>query len=137
MDIPILDPEKKPSDANLEAFLSHPSLLEALNAFFSGPQPRIVLGREGIEEIVEIEASSARIRAGEAGLEPEEEEKDDDEIEMVTEVVEEEPGRVDFEDSSGSKGESLDVPLADSSDKALRSSGDSITRNADFVAFGS
>ena len=55
----------------------------------------------------------------------------------MTEVVEEEPGRVDLEDSSGSEGESLDTPLADSSDGALRSSDDSITQNADFVAFGS
>ena len=44
MDIPILDPEKKPSDANLKAFLPYLSLLEALNALFSEPQSRIVLG---------------------------------------------------------------------------------------------
>ena len=59
-----------------------------------------------------------------------------DEIEMVTEVVEEEPGQVDLKDSSGSEDESSDTPLADSSDAASRSLNDSIAWNADFVAFG-
>ena len=37
IEIPILDPEKEPSTANLEALLPHPSLVEALEALFSGP----------------------------------------------------------------------------------------------------
>ena len=104
IDIPILDPEKNPTDADLEALLPHPSLFEALNEATSGVQSRVVLGPE----------PTGVIGAGEAGLEPGGDD-DDDEVEMVTEVVEEEPGQVDLEDSSGSEAESLDT-LADSSD---------------------
>ena len=44
-DIPIPDPEKHPSSADLEALLPHPSLVKALDAAqFSGSQPRVVLG---------------------------------------------------------------------------------------------
>ena len=131
IDVPIPDPEKNPSDADLEALLPHPSLLEALNELSSGPRPRVVLGREGIREIVATEASSARPGAREARLGPTEE--DDDEVEMVTEVIKEEPDQVDLEDSSGSEPKSMS--LADSSDAASRLSDDSITRNADFIAF--
>ena len=80
--------------------------------------------------------SSVRTRAGEAGIEPPREKADDDKVEMVTEVVEEEPGQVDLESSSGSDAESSDIPIVNSSDAASRSSDNSITRNADFVAFG-
>lgn len=58
-----------------------------------------------------------------------------DEIEMVTEVVEEKPGQVDLKDSNGSEDQLLDTPLADSSNAASCFSDDSITQNADFVAF--
>lgn len=70
MDVLIINLEKKPSTADLEAFLPHFSLLEALNALFSGPQPRIVLGPERIKEIIETKVSSARTGTEEAGLEP-------------------------------------------------------------------
>ena len=95
----------------------------------------MVLGRERIEEIVETEASLIKKQAGEAGLEPEGDNSEDDEVEMVTEVVEEGPGQVDLEDSSRLEAELS--PFADSSDAASRSSDDSITQNANYVVFGS
>ena len=138
INIPVLDPEKPPSDADLEVFLPHPSLLEALDAamLVSGQKPRVVLGQERFEEIAETtKISSVRTRAGEAGLEPGREE-DDNEIELVTEVVEEEPGQVDLNDSSGSEADQAGPLLVDFSDAASECSTiDSIARNADFVAF--
>ena len=140
MDIPIFDPEKNPSDADLEVLLPHLFLIEALDAAqFSRSRPRIVLDRERIEEMVETGASSTKKRAGEVGLElrGDDSEDLDDKVAMVTEVVEEEPDQVDLEDSSGSEAELSHTPLADSSDAASHSLDDSITQNAGFVAFSS
>ena len=54
----------------------------------------------------------------------------------VIEVVEEEPGQVDLNHSSGSEAESAGPLFVDSSDAASKCSTiDSIARNADFVAF--
>ena len=124
---------------DFKAFLPHLSLVEALNAAqFSGSRPRVVLGREKIEEIVKLEASSSRDRVGAARLEPGGDNSEDDNVEMVTEIVEKEPREVDLKDSSELKTELSDTHLlADLSDAASRLSDDSITQNADFVAFGS
>ena len=87
---------------------------------------------------MELEASSSKDRVGAARLEPGRDNSEDDNVEIVTEIVEEEPGEVDLKDSSESEAELSDTPpLADSSDAASHLSDDSITRNADFVAFGS
>ncbi|MCJ1470798.1 hypothetical protein MMC07_009445 [Pseudocyphellaria aurata] len=114
IEIPIHDLEKNSRNADREARLPHPSLLQARDALLSGPRPRIVLGPEGIEEVLETEvgADPGETRP-EPGLEPGGDDDGDDEMEMVTEVVEEEPGRVDLKDSSGSEDELSDTPLAD------------------------
>ena len=112
IDVPIIDPKKKLSDADFEALLPH-FFFEARDALFSGPQPRIVLGWEKMEEIIET-----KIETGpeEAKLKPKLElEEDGDEIEIVTEIVEKKPSRVDLKDSSGSEDKLLNIFLADSS----------------------
>lgn len=136
MNKPIHDPEKDPSDVDLEALQPHPSLVEALNALFSGPRPRVVLGRDGEEEVIEMKGGTqagTRARVEEARLEPPVDEEEE-EVEMVTEVVEEAPGQVDLEDSSGQETES-NHEFIDSSDVASRSSDNLITWNADFILF--
>lgn len=52
---------------------------------------------------------------------------------MVTKIIEEKPNQVDLEDNS--ELEPKLMPFADSSNAALRLSGNFITWNADFIAF--
>ena len=76
------------------------------------------------------------MRAGSAGLEPGGEKNNDaDNIDMVIEVVEKEPGQVNLKDNSGPETRSLNIPLADSSDVASRVLDNLIAWNADFIAF--
>lgn len=99
------------------------SFFEVLDTFFSRPHLRVILGEE-----------STRVTRAEK-MRLESERKKDDEVKMMTEVVEEEPSWVDLENSGRSEAESLDM-LADSFDLASQSLDNSITWNTDFVAFG-
>ena len=94
-----------------------------MNKAISGAQSRVVLGIESTEVI----------KVGEAGPELGRDD-DNNEVEMVTKVVEKEPDQVDLEDSSELEAESLDT-LAGASDTVSQSLSNSITWNADFVAF--
>lgn len=79
--------------------------------------------------------SSAKTKAEEVRLEPEEKD-DNDEIEIVTEVIEEESGQVGLNNSTRSEADPAGPSLVDSSDAAFKCSTiDLITRNADFVSF--
>ena len=69
------------------------------------------------------------------GLEPEEKD-DDDEIEIVTEVIEKESGQVSLNNSTGSEADPAGPSFVEFSDAASKCSTiDLITQNADFVSF--
>lgn len=153
IDIPIRDPEKNPTDAELvaqqDSLRPHISLTEKLNELCppTSSAARSVLGQE--EERVEEENvdeegrdEEGRDKEGrdEEGREEEgmDEERvpDDEELNVVTQVAEDDPGDMEgFEESSEAEDPDGIESIVDSSDAESHCSVDSIAQNADFVEF--